>query len=75
MKEICAVIPTLLNGEILQKCLRFLFSALSFVPDEKKAAIVVNNGGQFKKEFLDQRVTLIQNKKNLGFACAVNQGI
>lgn len=76
MKEICLVIPTLRNKDVLKKCLAALLRALDFIEEDKRSIVVIDNGNSLTNDFFpNKNITLIKNPKNLGFACAVNQGI
>lgn len=77
MRKVSIVIPTLKNEKILEKCLTALSSSLSFL-EKKFTVVVVDNGNSLKVEKLREsggKIKLIKNKRNLGFAKAVNQGI
>lgn len=67
------IVPTLEGGENLRECLRAL-GAQSF-PDFE--VIVVDNSGRgvARQAGLPDGVRLIENRENLGFGGAVNQGI
>ncbi|MCD6471336.1 glycosyltransferase family 2 protein [bacterium] len=78
MKEIVVIIPVYNGEKYLFDCLNSL-KEQTFLPAK---IIVIDNASKdksvevaekFKKKF--QRLTIISNKKNLGFARAVNQGI
>ena len=66
------MIPTLLGGESLRRCLASL--AAQTFPDFE-AVIVDNSGRGIARDLADSpRVRIIENSENVGFGAAVNQG-
>jgi len=77
------IIPSLNGKRLLKKCLESVFTAAENAK-VRAEVIVVDNGSKenikyqisnIKNANKKLRIALIQNKKNLGFAKAVNQGI
>lgn len=81
MIEVSIIIPNFNTKNLLNNCLRSIFKQTKSISFE---IIVVDNGSKYdvkkqilniKKELKIDNLSLIQNKKNLGFAKAINQGI
>ncbi len=78
--ELSIIIVNYNTSRLLQNCLKSVYKALSFANIKKESeVIVVDNAStddsvsEVKRKYKD--VILIQNKKNLGFSKANNQGI
>ncbi len=69
MNRIFIIVLHFGDPKVTQQCLQSIFqSKLTF-----QGLVVVDNGGNFESR--DKRITIIKNKKNLGFAEGVNVGI
>lgn len=76
MVEISIVIPSFNTNQLLDECLASLFKETKSISQE---TIVVDNGStdntvaMIRKKYVS--IKLISNKKNYGFAKAINQGL
>lgn len=69
MNRIFIIVLHFGDPKVTQRCLQSIFqSKLTF-----QGLVIVDNGGNFESR--DKRITIIKNKKNLGFAGGVNVGI
>lgn len=76
MKSICSVIVSYNSGSELKKCIRALNAATTY-GNLKNTCIVVDNNSKDSSVSIakKEKAQVISNKKNVGFAAAVNQGL